>query len=427
MPSTKAIFGAAILFLSAANAHMILNKPVPYGRSSINSSPLDASGADFPCKQRPGVYEAEGADNKMAIGEDQELSFTGGATHGGGSCQVSLTTDKQPSKSSKWQVIHSIEGGCPSDASQNLSEDPADSGSTKFKFQIPQGIKPGEYTLAWTWFNKIGNREMYMNCAPVTVTGGKKRDEIPSNITQLMERDTTFPDMFVANIPATDCRTADSQDLQFPNPGPSVQKAGSGSLTPPTGPKCGVAAGDSSTGGSTGSSTGGSTGGSTGASPSGSGSGAGAGAGTGSGATGGATAPTSSAAPAPAATGSTGGAGANPFGSSGSGNGSGSGTSATPSAAGSAPAATASSPAASAPAAPAPATGGSGSTGSSGGAGTSACDSPGQSICSPDGTKIGTCDTNKQVTWVPVASGTKCSGGVMVMAAAGKRSAKFRI
>lgn len=422
MPSVKAVLGAAALLASSVNAHMKLLTPTPYGDSTLNNSPLDGAGADFPCKQRPGVYEVENAKNTMAIGQTQTLSFLGGATHGGGSCQVSLTTDKQPSKNSKWQVIHSIEGGCPASASGNLNDDAGSTGAAKFDYQIPEGINPGEYTLAWTWFNKIGNREMYMNCAPVTVTGGKKRDEIPSNITQIMERDTTFPDMFVANIPATDCKTVDSTDLAFPDPGASVQKAGSGPLTPPQGPKCGAASGGSSTGGSTGASPSGSS--------SGSGAGAGAGAGTGSGSPSGATAPTSSAAPAPAATGSTGGAGANPFGGAGSGNSPGSGTSSagsasaapSPSAAASAPPATGSSSAA-----PAPVAGGSGSTGSSGGAGISACDSPGQSICSPDGTKIGTCDTNKQVVWIPVASGTKCSGGIMVMAAAGKRSAKFRI
>ena len=125
---------------------------------------------------------------------------------------------------------------------------------TTFQYSIPAGIAPGEYTLAWTWFNKVGNREMYMNCAPIVVTGGgssAKRetpaldsDEPSYNETtagfELLARDATFPAMFVANIPATDCTTTESTDVQFPDPGASVEKAPSAKLGPPTGPKCGI-------------------------------------------------------------------------------------------------------------------------------------------------------------------------------------------
>lgn len=90
----------------------------------------------------------------MAVGAPQTLSFVGSATHGGGSCQLSLTTDKEPTKTSKWAVILSIEGGCPGGANGGT---PA-----TFQYKIPEAVAPGDYTLAWTWFNKIGNREMYM-------------------------------------------------------------------------------------------------------------------------------------------------------------------------------------------------------------------------------------------------------------------------
>lgn len=60
-------------------------------------------------------------------------------------------------------VIHSIEGGCPANVDGNLPADPNGDGASTFQFSIPDGINPGDYVLAWTWFNKIGNREMYMN------------------------------------------------------------------------------------------------------------------------------------------------------------------------------------------------------------------------------------------------------------------------
>ncbi|SLM41467.1 hypothetical protein LPUS_12505 [Lasallia pustulata] len=246
MSSTKAILAAAaIYFAFSVNAHMIMKTPTPYGKSTLNNSPLDAQGSDFPCKQRgDSTYDAQGASNIMPIGASQTLSFTGSAVHGGGSCQISLTTDKAPSKSTQWQVIHSIEGGCPANVAGNLPEDPNGDGASTFQFSIPQGIAPGDYTLAWTWFNKIGNREMYMNCAPVTVTSGSGKREADAETPGFTKRDTSFPPMFVANI-GNGCSTKESVDVQFPNPGDSVQYAGEpGSLGPPVG-TCGGSAGSS--------------------------------------------------------------------------------------------------------------------------------------------------------------------------------------
>ncbi|MCJ1378698.1 hypothetical protein MMC17_001797 [Xylographa soralifera] len=230
------LMASAFALLSTVNGHMIMSSPTPYGKSSLNNSPLAADGSDFPCKQRSGVYDAEGASNTMPIGVNQTLSFTGSATHGGGSCQVSLTTDLNPTATSTWQVIYSILGGCPVNAAGNLPEDPNGSGATKFQFSIPEGINPGKYTLAWTWFNKVGNREMYMNCAPVTVTAAaSKRDAIPEIEAAPLSKRANFPPMFVANA-CGHCSTPDDEDsvLMFPDPGQYVQYAGSSPFFSPT-------------------------------------------------------------------------------------------------------------------------------------------------------------------------------------------------
>ncbi|KAJ4167998.1 hypothetical protein NW754_011812 [Fusarium falciforme] len=197
-----------------ASAHMLMNNPVPYGKSSLTNAPLLADGSDFPCKMRDGVYDAQGASNVYKQGSTQQLSFTGQAVHGGGSCQLSITTDKNPDKNSVWKVIKSIEGGCPAKGQEgNMGDNPDAEDPYKYDFTIPAELAAGEYTLAWTWFNKIGNREMYMNCAPLTVTGsGGSKDHLSS-----------LPDMFVANI-GNQCEVPSAKDLQFPNPGKDVDR-----------------------------------------------------------------------------------------------------------------------------------------------------------------------------------------------------------
>ncbi|KAM0264280.1 hypothetical protein ACHAQJ_000769 [Trichoderma viride] len=201
---------------TAASAHMTMSNPVPYGLSSLNNSPLDAAGADFPCKQRPGVYDLQGASNVYAQGSTQHLSFVGSAVHGGGSCQVSVTTDAQPDKNSVWKVIKSIEGGCPAkDQTGNMGDSASAVDPYTYAFTVPKDLESGNYTLAWTWFNKVGNREMYMNCAPLTVTGsGGSRDFL-----------NTLPDMFEANVFGPQgCSTQQDSDLLFPDPGSNVDQ-----------------------------------------------------------------------------------------------------------------------------------------------------------------------------------------------------------
>jgi hypothetical protein len=243
---------------------MKMATPVPFGKSTLNNSPLLADGTDFPCKQRTGVYDAEGASNTMAIGASVPLSFIGSATHGGGSCQISVTYDESPTKSSTFKVIHSIEGGCPI---KGVAGNNGDSASAvdpdTYSFTIPSSLPTGTAVLAWTWFNKVGNREMYMNCAPITITGASSKrsqeaydDLMTLNTTQFMERDTAafdaLPNMFVANV-NNECTTIDSEDTKFPDPGDSLELDGTATATPvlATGAGCGsTVAGASGTAGS---------------------------------------------------------------------------------------------------------------------------------------------------------------------------------
>ena len=401
MSLTKTLILAAAL-LGSASAHMKMVQPPPFGPDSLTNAPLNADGSNFPCKNdRPDAFGPPKSTATMPIGAKQTLQLQGGATHGGGSCQISLTKDQKPTKDSQWMVIHSIEGGCPNAAPGNLGDDASALDPTTFEYSIPDGIAAGQYSLAWTWFNKIGNREMYMNCAPIVVSGGsKKRSETPEpesislndlaanhlNETMGVEYNlesraaSNFPAMFVANVPTTDCVTVEGGDLQFPDPGTSLDKT-STNLKPPTGPKC-AAAGSAGSSGSSSSS--------------------------------GSSAPAAAGSASPAASPAASPSAASPA-SPGTATILASPSAAAPAA--QAPAAVGSSASsAPAPASAAPATGSSapavgGSSTSSGGSCT-----PGQSVCSADGTQIGECDGTGHVTMGPVAAGTKCVNGQMAFA-----------
>lgn len=397
LTKTSVFLGAAALVALSplsVNAHMIMANPVPFNHP--NNSPLAGDGSNFPCKGPP---SGSAQVNEWPAGSTQSLSFTGTAVHGGGSCQISVTTDKAPTKDSKWKVIHSIEGGCPADTAGNFQESgPSFNGS--FPFTVPKDLPNGDMAVAWTWFNKVGNREFYMNCGSVSVTGGA---DGTSGLDAL-------PDMAIANlnVPGSCGTTKEGSDYTFPNPGSQVTKGGKGpfvDLCGGTPSQPGVGSGSGSTSGPT-----------SGSGPgSGSNSGSGAGSGSSSGSSSGSgscpgsstitsqppTAPSASAQPSTLRTiktvtapmsvqpTNTGGVMA-------------------PSASSAAPAApkltaqpSSAGPAPTAPTAPAA------SPAPAPVAGGTSCSTDGEIICSADGTQFGICNFGKAVM-MPVAGGTKC-------------------
>jgi hypothetical protein len=235
---------AVLGFASYASAHMRMATPKPYGNP--DNSPLAGDGSNFPCKNIAPDFSSA---TSIGLGSTQPLTFTGGATHGGGSCQISVTYDNPPTKSSVWKVITSIEGGCPTKNNPgNIGADASAPDPDTYSFSMPADIPTGKAILAWTWFNKVGNREMYMNCAAIDITAGSSKrgveDElIARNETQLMERDqnafNALPNMFTANIKNIGndgCGTKEGTDTQFPNPGKVVSTPGTNSnFGPPVG------------------------------------------------------------------------------------------------------------------------------------------------------------------------------------------------
>ncbi|GAA5958886.1 hypothetical protein JCM21900_002268 [Sporobolomyces salmonicolor] len=207
MPSVRNVLALAALGAGLVQAHMQLQYPPPINseydpqtpQADIDysmTSPLLANGSNYPCKgyNTPEAYSTLKPVATLKAGTDFEIEFApGGANHGGGSCQFSISYDQGET----FAVIHSIIGGCPLELNYSVP--------------IPSDLPSAtSATFAWTWFNEIGNREEYMNCAIVDIDGSS---------------DTSFtgPGLYRANtLPDGTCITVQNIDVVFPNPGPSV-------------------------------------------------------------------------------------------------------------------------------------------------------------------------------------------------------------
>jgi LysM repeat protein len=223
-----------LLFVSLIGstfAHMDMVSPAPF-RSKANghagvidysmTAPLAADGSNFPCKgYLADLGTASGASvATYEAGSQQQLVLDGGAPHGGGSMQLSLSYDNGKT----FKVIKSFIGNGPRNNGGNAVD-----ANQSYDFQVPADAASGDAIFSWSWFNEIGNREMYQNCAVVSITG-KGTSKLDN-----------LPDMFVANI-GNGCSTTEGTDLEFPNPGDVVERsnASSGAKTAPPVGNCGA-------------------------------------------------------------------------------------------------------------------------------------------------------------------------------------------
>ncbi|KAH8770053.1 hypothetical protein F5883DRAFT_667625 [Diaporthe sp. PMI_573] len=202
-------------------------EPRPYNLETAplqQVGPLDAT-LPFPCQGRTEHVEKR---TTLTAGTAQSVKFWISAVHGGGSCQFSVTYEyPPPADPAQWKTLYTIIGDCPAKAVGNLQTIEKDKAGREngpqcgnssgeecvrqFDIPIPSGIKNSENaTLAFTWFNKIGNREMYMTCAPVSIVGG-------TNDKELMD---SLPPVFQANIPGKCTTGASEGNGQCPSAGP---------------------------------------------------------------------------------------------------------------------------------------------------------------------------------------------------------------
>jgi hypothetical protein len=209
-----ALLSALLPSVPVVNAQMEMSWPYSF-RSKFNPNstdpdydnhgPLIADGSNYPCKGYQDLPSSQNAVVSYVTGQTYNLTLAGSARRSGGSCQISLSYDNGQS----FHVIKSMIGGCP------LKDD--------WDFTIPSYAPPTDSAiLAWTWFNLIGNREMYMQCARVAITGQavqryrRTSSRRQSSVNQL-------PGIFACNID-NGCTTIEDHEVVFPNPGTVTEK-----------------------------------------------------------------------------------------------------------------------------------------------------------------------------------------------------------
>ncbi|KAG5998683.1 hypothetical protein E4U43_002383 [Claviceps pusilla] len=189
-------------------AHIEMTYPAPF-RSKYNrystdiddkiTDPLESDGLDFPCKGYHALMDKPQGRSVATwqLGQTYTVSLEGHNSYKIGSCQLSLSYNK----GRNWTAIQSYIGGCPL--------------KPHWQFTLPADASTGHALFAWTWFNRLGKQEMWMNCAHVTI----QKSTLSPNRTSLPFHKR--PKMFVANV-GNNCTTLQNLDVQFPSPGPDV-------------------------------------------------------------------------------------------------------------------------------------------------------------------------------------------------------------
>ncbi|OMJ12526.1 hypothetical protein AYI70_g9063 [Smittium culicis] len=135
-----------------AGASYDYNLKTPIGTNDAISAPL--------CKNT-GKRNAPVAT--WTAGQTVSASFeAGGAAHGGGHCQFSLSYDGGKT----FVVVYEQLRYC-------FFDGPSSSNSASvlnYKFTLPESVPASNSVVfAWSWVNAVGNREFYMNCADVAI------------------------------------------------------------------------------------------------------------------------------------------------------------------------------------------------------------------------------------------------------------------
>ncbi|KAK9718724.1 hypothetical protein K7432_005320 [Basidiobolus ranarum] len=138
-------------------AHMEMIQPPP--RNS-KYNPTFQGTPDYNMVNPLGVYPCKGYGQGKVVqtvqaGSAISVKLNGIATHQGGHCQFAISYDG----GKNFVVLSTIYNNCIIASLDYSVTIPSTAGSSK------------NVIFAWAWINKIGNREYYMNCADIEITG----------------------------------------------------------------------------------------------------------------------------------------------------------------------------------------------------------------------------------------------------------------
>ncbi|KIX00005.1 uncharacterized protein Z518_10932 [Rhinocladiella mackenziei CBS 650.93] len=201
--------------LICTQAHMQMSWPYPlrspldpegpdYEKDYDMTFPLFSDGSNFACKHYQNDTDSYVTKATYVAGGTYDMWLNGTATHNGGSCQLSLSYDNGIT----FKVIKSMIGGCPL--------------VNTYNFTVPSFAPASDAALlSWSWFNIVGNREMYQNCARVQIVSSLNQRYQQTPYKRPASSLDQLPDMFTCNI-GNGCQTIEGQEVVFPNPGDDV-------------------------------------------------------------------------------------------------------------------------------------------------------------------------------------------------------------
>ncbi|KAJ1662958.1 hypothetical protein IW140_006180 [Coemansia sp. RSA 1813] len=162
--------------VASASAHMTMSDPCPrFSASCVTKPPALPAGAswDYNIKNpipSDGILCKSNTPWPSPVatwtaGQSITVHFLNNdAAHGGGHAQFSVSYDGGKTFAVVYEVLRYFFFNGPSDSNTPEVLD--------YTFTLPKELPNSESVVfAWSWVNAIGNREFYMNCADVAITG----------------------------------------------------------------------------------------------------------------------------------------------------------------------------------------------------------------------------------------------------------------